>query len=83
MVKVITLSDKGQIVIPSEIRQKYDLQKGDRFLVRDEDGKITLERLERHPILGLRGAYRGLGDLTSALLRERRADREREEGEHG
>ena len=79
MEKVITLSDKGQVVIPSEIRQKYNLQKGDRFLVKDENGSITLTRLERHPLLGLRGAYKGQGDLTSALLKERRSDRDREE----
>ena len=77
--KVITLSDKGQIVIPSEIRHKYNLQKGDRFLVKDEGGSITLTRLERHPILGLRGSYKEQGDLTAALLSERRSDREREE----
>ncbi|HHW25873.1 MAG TPA: AbrB/MazE/SpoVT family DNA-binding domain-containing protein [Firmicutes bacterium] len=79
MDKVITLSDKGQVVIPAEIRQKYDLQKGDRFLVKDENGRITLTRLERHPLLGLRGAYKGQVDLTSELLKERRAEREREE----
>lgn len=77
--KVITLSDKGQVVIPSEIRHKYNLRKGDKFLVKDEGGSITLTRLERHPLLGLRGAYKGRDDLTSTLLDERRSDRAREE----
>ena len=31
-VTVVKLSDKGQLVIPSEIRAKYDLSKGTGFL---------------------------------------------------
>jgi AbrB family looped-hinge helix DNA binding protein len=78
-VKIITLSNKGQIVIPAELRQRYNLKQGDRFLVKDEDGKITLQLLERHPLLGLKGSYRGKGDLLSDLLQERKAERDREE----
>ncbi len=77
--KIITLSNKGQIVIPAELRQRYNLKQGDRFLVKDEDGKITLQLLERHPLLGLKGSYRGKGDLLSDLLQERKAERDREE----
>lgn len=75
---IVTLSAKGQLVIPSEIREKLDLQKGDRFRVRVEAGAIVLEPLERHPVVALRGAFRGGVSLTEALLRERSADRVRE-----
>jgi AbrB family looped-hinge helix DNA binding protein len=57
-VTVVKLSSTGQLVIPSEIRDKYDLRKGDRFLVRDVGGKIVLEPLPRHPLLELRGAFK-------------------------
>ncbi len=78
IVDAITLSAKGQIVIPRKIREKYNLKKGDRLLVRDEDGKIVLEITERYPILELRGAFRGKGSLTRALLEEREAERKAE-----
>jgi AbrB family looped-hinge helix DNA binding protein len=80
---VITLSGKGQVVIPKEIRQKYNLKKGDRLLVREASGKIILEITERHPILSLRGAFKGKGSLTHALLEERRTERRMEAGQDG
>ncbi len=35
---VVTLSTKGQIVLPREIRQALDLQKGDKLVVTLEEG---------------------------------------------
>lgn len=81
-VTVVKLSDKGQLVIPSEIRAKYNLSKGDRFLVRDVEGKIVLEPLPRHPLLELRGAFKSETDAIKLLLREREKDRIREDGKH-
>ncbi len=37
----VTVSSKGQIAIPMEVRKRLDIRNGDRFLVivrRDEDG---------------------------------------------
>lgn len=76
---IIKLSGKGQLVIPSEIRNKYHLRKGDRFLVREEACEIVLQPLERHPLLDLRGAYRGGTSLTQALVRERQTDKAKED----
>lgn len=75
-----TLSKKGQLVIPGKIRRQQGLKQGDRFLVKCEDEKIILEPLERHPILRLRGAFKGKTSLTQALLRERHLERTREDG---
>ncbi|RJQ09530.1 MAG: AbrB/MazE/SpoVT family DNA-binding domain-containing protein [Bacillota bacterium] len=76
---IIRLSGKGQLVIPSEIRNKYNLRKGDRFLVREEAGEIVLRPLERHPLLELRGAYKGPSSLAEALIRERQSERAKED----
>jgi len=81
-VTVVKLSSTGQLVIPSEIRDKYDLRKGDRFLVRDVGGKIVLEPLPRHPLLELRGAFKSKASAVDLLLREREEDRIREDGKH-
>ncbi len=79
---VVTLSNKGQLVIPSEIREKYNLCKGDRFLVRDVGGKIVLEPLPRHPLLELRGAFKSGAGAVDLLLRERENNRIREDDKH-
>ncbi len=39
---VVTLSSKGQIVIPREIRQTLGLRKGDRLYVTREGDRIVL-----------------------------------------
>ncbi len=57
-VGVVNLSERGQLVIPSQIRTKYGLSKGDRFLAKDVAGKLLLEPLPRHPLLELKGALK-------------------------
>ncbi len=42
---VVTLSSKGQIVLPHEIRQALGLQKGDRLRVTLEDDRLVLTRV--------------------------------------
>ncbi|MDD5341438.1 MAG: AbrB/MazE/SpoVT family DNA-binding domain-containing protein [Patescibacteria group bacterium] len=37
---VTTVGERGQIVIPSEIRKKLDLKKGDKFLVFSREGSM-------------------------------------------
>ena len=39
---VVTLSSKGQIVLPHEMRQALGLQKGDRLRVTLEDDRLVL-----------------------------------------
>lgn len=77
---VTIVSKKGQVVIPVEIRRKYNLQQGDRLAVKDMDGRIVLEPLERYPLLSLRGAFKDGPSLTRALLAERAAERAKEAG---
>lgn len=42
---VVTLSTKGQIVLPREIREALGLQKGDRLTVTLEGERLVLTRL--------------------------------------
>ena len=43
---VVTLSSKGQIVLPREIRQSLNLRKGDRLYVTREGDRIILTLCE-------------------------------------
>lgn len=47
IVKTVRVSDKGQIAIPKEIRERTGIKKGEELLVFQREGQILLERLER------------------------------------
>lgn len=75
----VTVSSKGQIVLPAEMRKTHNIKTGDRLNVIDAGGAIYLV-----PSLG-DAVEQGLGLFsdaeafsTHALLDERRADKERD-----
>lgn len=73
-IKEITLSAKGQIVIPADLREALGLEAGDRLIIRQDGHVLTLER--RQDVLGaLEGKY-ALKDrsLAQELHDERRAE---------
>lgn len=67
---------KGQVVIPKTIRDLVGLHPGDDVEFSVENDEVILRRAT--PRTELRGRYQGT-DLTGALLRERSADRSRED----
>ncbi|MBC7347957.1 MAG: AbrB/MazE/SpoVT family DNA-binding domain-containing protein [Clostridia bacterium] len=76
----VTVSAKGQIVIPASLRRQLGLKNGDRVALEPVDGAILLRPVPRHPLLAMRGTLKTVGEekLTAVLLRERALDRERE-----
>jgi len=43
-----TLRDKGRVVIPRELRQKFGLKIGDKFEVKEDNGQIVLVPKNTH-----------------------------------
>lgn len=70
------LSEKGQIVIPAEIRMRLGLQRGDRFEVDARADELILKRLPRNPLLDLKGAFKGPDSLIETLLQEHESERQ-------
>jgi AbrB family looped-hinge helix DNA binding protein len=68
---------KGQIVIPSAVRRKFDIKAGTRIQVEidEKERRILLRPITREYIRRLRGKYRGKG-LMKALLAEKKKERE-------
>ena len=44
MIETITVSSRGQIVIPERIREKLDIGEGVKLVLLQEDGKVILEK---------------------------------------
>ncbi len=73
-----TLTSKGQIVIPSQIRHHFGLKKGMRLCITEEDNKIVLQPLTSEYFKGKAGFLNTSGKCSKSLLRERKKDRQRE-----
>lgn len=75
-------SAKGQIVIPSALREKYGIKKGTRVEFREEGGRIVLlpQTMEEfnQALVRVRGRLKGI-DLISSLEQQRAAERKRED----
>jgi AbrB family looped-hinge helix DNA binding protein len=74
----ITVSSKGQMVIPAAIREELGIEPGTRVAIRREGDEVILRPLTRAAtmrlIKELRGMTAGGPSLTDELLSERRAE---------
>lgn len=78
----MALGERGRLVLPARLRQRLDLQPGDRLIVRvDAKGgfRVVSARELAHQ---LRGLYRGLApgrSLVDELIAERREEARQED----
>ena len=68
------LSEKGWVVIPQELRERYGLKKGDRVHVVDYGGVISIVPASEVPIKNAMGMLKGKTSLVKALIKSRRED---------
>lgn len=72
---IVTVSSKGQIVLPAPLRKKHGIEAGDRYSVVDFAGTIYLVPAADDPIAVAHGSLAEVeGFSTAALLAERRRD---------
>jgi len=71
------ISSKGQIVIPANLRKRYQLKEGTTILFQEERGRLVLEPNNYSAIYALQGSLREF-PLEADLEEERRAARQRE-----
>ncbi|HZK66666.1 MAG TPA: AbrB/MazE/SpoVT family DNA-binding domain-containing protein [Chloroflexota bacterium] len=72
-----TVSQRGQTVIPAELRRRYGITEGTEVEWVDTGTGMKVVPIPPDPVAVLRGRGKGEG-LLDALLKERRRDRERE-----
>lgn len=75
---ITTISSKGWVVIPAELRKKYELKPGARVIVVDYGGVLSIIPAMSKPVEQSAGLLKGGRSLTQALLAERQQERKRE-----
>ena len=80
---IVTISERGQLVIPQEIRSKLDLVKGRKLFVdfSEQEGTITLRPVA--PLKTLRGFLKGTPSADHMLRTVRREERRSDERKRG
>ncbi len=81
MKDTVTVSAKGQIVIPQEVRERLRIKPGAKLRLRLRDTFIELSPLPEDLVGYLCGVVNQGPSLADVLLAEREADRAREERE--
>jgi len=55
---IVKTTEKGQVVIPAEIRKRYHITKGTKVIILDKDGQIILKPILNEPVKDARGIFR-------------------------
>jgi AbrB family looped-hinge helix DNA binding protein len=77
-VATATVSKKGWVVIPKDVRERFGIKPGDQIEVVTVGGTITLIPVPDDPIAAGRGFLKG-GPSWTETLAEKRRDLEEEE----
>jgi AbrB family looped-hinge helix DNA binding protein len=73
----VAVSEKGWVVIPADLRQKYNLHPGAEVSVVDYGGVLALVPVMGRPTRQAAGMLKGRRSLTRAVLAEHRRERAR------
>ncbi len=76
----LTVSNKGWVVIPAELRKKYNLLPGTEVIIVDYGGVLSIIPALKNPVQQGRGLLKDLPSLTKDLLQERKQEKSREAG---
>ena len=76
---VVTVSGRGQIVIPREIRKRLHIVSGKKLTIKVEGDSAVMTPLPDDPVEHFCGIFREGTSLTKALLDQRRKDRDEED----
>jgi AbrB family looped-hinge helix DNA binding protein len=77
MNRITTVSTKGQLVIPSEMRESLGIGPGTRIAVTLQGARIILEPVSAKLVDETRGLFAGGPSLSTALKAERRRHKDK------
>ena len=72
---LVSITEKGQIVIPAIIRKKFHLKKGTKLKIEEAEGGIMiLKPLKDDPVEKSKGILKGKNSLLGSLLEDRKKE---------
>jgi AbrB family looped-hinge helix DNA binding protein len=72
------VTTKGQIVIPSKIRRKFNIKKGTKLYIEERGEELIIKPVTQAYFEKIAGILQTKGKLSKSLLEERSKDKERE-----
>ena len=75
---VLTISNKGWIVIPAEYRKKYNLRAGTKVVIVDYGGVLAIVPAVKDPIKQGRGFLKGNSSMAPELKKDRELEKKRD-----
>lgn len=76
--KVVQMSQKGQVLIPKKLRDRYGVKPGSRVQILEEKEGLLIKAAPNDPIEAACGFIEGDFSLTEDLIQEHRKEVERE-----
>ena len=67
---------KGQVVIPSKLRRKFNIKKGTQVYLYERNGEIIIRPITDEYIQKMAGMAGTKGKLLKALMKEKAKERE-------
>jgi len=67
---------KGQIVVPSRLRRKFNLKKGVKVAFIEKDGKLIIQPLDREFFENIAGCVKTQGKALKSLMEDKKQERE-------
>ena len=74
----LTISEKGWVVIPAELRKKYQLTPGSEVIIVDYGGVLSIVPAMKNPVKQGRGLLKAVPSLADDLRKERAKERARD-----
>lgn len=75
---ILKTTIKGQVIIPADLRKKFNIKKGTRVAVSEGEGNvILLKPVPDDPIEASRGILKGKTSMLKALLKDRHEEAKR------
>jgi AbrB family looped-hinge helix DNA binding protein len=74
--EIVTVTSKGQLVIPSKLRRKFGIRKGTQVAFVEDGNRLILQPLTSEYIRTLRGSLKGEPTSMNFLTDDRKRTRE-------
>ena len=74
---IVTTTEKGQVVIPADIRKRHRIVKGTKLAIFEKGSEIIIRPLLREPIRDARGLFKGGKSALQGLISDRKEEAKR------